>query len=187
MSLSLEHMFDACLGQWAGEGGRTGPIGYGRAAWPESLGAMSKRYDEPADVEEGVDAGIEAFWWRGRRYRVRQILSRWREAGGWWESAADTAQPWARGESKEILRVDASPDPHSVSAETSAGATSRVSAETPARTGAAGVTTATALFAARTGGHHPAGRRRVRTPVAGTYELSHDLRKGTWTLLRIWD
>lgn len=140
---------------------------------------MSKRYDEPADVELNSDAGIEAFWWRGRRYRVRRVLTRWREAGGWWDSAADTAQPWARGESKEILRVDAFPDPNAP-----------VSAEPVAATrtsGPARVTTATALFAARSGGHHPAGRRRVRMPVAGTYELSRDLRKGTWTLLRIWD
>lgn len=171
---------------------------------PESLGIeMSKRYDEPADVEVDAEAGIEAFWWRGRRYRVRRVLSRWREAGGWWESAADTAQPWARGESKEILRVDAFPDPQKgpqgsvsaetprdrVSAETPGAGSGRVSAETPGGVsgGVAGVTTATALFAARSGGHHPAGRRRVRAPVAGTYELSRDLRKGTWTLLRIWD
>jgi hypothetical protein len=157
----------------------------GRKAW----GTMAKRYDEPADVELNIDAGIEAFWWRGRRYRVRRVLSRWREAGGWWESAADTAQPWARGESKEILRVDAFPDPQvpeRVSAETPIAGRRSVSAETPAGR-LAGVTTATALFAARSGGHHPAGRRRIRAPIAGTYELSRDLRKGTWTLLRIWD
>lgn len=147
---------------------------------------MSKRYDEPADVEADAGGQIEAFWWRGRRYRVRRILSRWREAGGWWESAADTAQPWVRGESKEILRVDAFPDPQG-SASQEPPPRERVVAEARSPAGVAGVTTATALFAARSGGHHPAGRRRVRAPVAGTYELSRDLRKGTWTLLRIWD
>ncbi|MGH2830994.1 MAG: DUF6504 family protein, partial [Actinomycetota bacterium] len=77
---------------------------------------MSKRYEEPADVE-APDGVVAVFWWRGRRYRVGAVLSRWREAGGWWESAADTAQPWARGDSKEIWRVDAAPEPADVVAE----------------------------------------------------------------------
>ena len=108
---------------------------------------MSKRYEEPAEVE-APEGPIEAFWWRGKRYYVRQILCRWREAGGWWETSEDTrvggrdlssnhVQPWTRGDAREIWRVDAQPE---------------------------------------TNGLPP-----------GTYELSHDLRRGTWSLFRIWD
>ena len=102
---------------------------------------MSKRYGEPIDVE-APDGSIEAFWWRGKRYFVRQVLCRWREASGWWEGgendgAAEHAQPWARGEAREFWRVDAQPE---------------------------------------TNGLPP-----------GTYELAHDLRRGTWSLFRVWD
>jgi uncharacterized protein DUF6504 len=111
---------------------------------------MSRRYEEPADVE-APEGTIEAFWWRGKRYYVRQVLCRWRESSGWWEPAGEgsgaqrngsppvngAAQPWARGEAREIWRVDAQPE---------------------------------------TNGLPP-----------GTYELSHDLRKGTWSLFRVWD
>lgn len=97
---------------------------------------MSKRYEEPAEVE-APEGTIEVFWWRGRRYRVRQVLCRWREASGWWEATGDTSQPWARGDAREIWRVDAQPEPNGL--------------------------------------------------PAGTYELSHDLRSGTWSLFRVWD
>src|SRR5439155_11897432 len=113
---------------------------------------MSKRYEEPADVE-APEGAIEAFWWRGKRYYVRQVLCRWREASGWWEPTGDggsgglkersgsppveRVQPWARGDAREIWRVDAQPETNCL--------------------------------------------------PAGTYELSHDLRRGTWSLLRVWD
>lgn len=66
---------------------------------------MSKRYQEPIDVEapEGM---LEAFWWRGKRYGVREVLCRWREAGGWWEQSD---KPWSSGEAREIYRIAAVP------------------------------------------------------------------------------
>lgn len=66
---------------------------------------MSKRYQEPIDVEapEGM---LEAFWWRGKRYGVREVLCRWREAGGWWEQGD---KPWSSGEAREIYRIAAAP------------------------------------------------------------------------------
>jgi len=69
---------------------------------------MSKRYGEPIDVEapEGM---VEAFWWRGKRYGVRQILCRWREAGGWWEASGAEERPWLAGDAREIYRIDAVP------------------------------------------------------------------------------
>jgi hypothetical protein len=97
---------------------------------------MSKRYEEPAEVE-APEGAIEAFWWRDRRYHVRQVLCRWRESSGWWDAPGDTAQPWARGDAREIWRVDAKPE--------------------------------------------------MNGSPAGTYELCHDLRRGTWSLFRVWD
>jgi hypothetical protein len=68
---------------------------------------MSKRYGDPIDVEapEGM---VEAFWWRGKRYSVGQVLCRWREAGGWWDDDG-TERPWQAGDAREIYRVDAQP------------------------------------------------------------------------------
>jgi hypothetical protein len=96
---------------------------------------MSKRYEDPIDVE-APEGTLEAFWWRGKRYSVRQVLCRWREAGGW-ENGGDSTKPWLAGDAHEIWRIDAQP---------------------------------------ATNGLAP-----------GTYELSHDLRGGGWTLFRVWD
>ena len=68
---------------------------------------MSKRYADPIDVE-APDGSIEAFWWRGKRYGIRQVISRWRESGEWWlDPSAD--RPWMSGDDREIVRVDAQP------------------------------------------------------------------------------
>ena len=70
-----------------------------------------KRCDEQIDVE-AASGRIEAFWWRGKRYRVRGILHRWRETGGWWEAEEAVGMgraPSMRGRAREILRVDTLP------------------------------------------------------------------------------
>ena len=100
------------------------------------VGAVSKRYAEDVTVE-APEGSLESFWWRGKRYIVRQVLCTWREAGGWWEPSSEPAQPWARGDSREIWRIDAQPETNGL--------------------------------------------------PAGTYELSRDLRSGSWTLFRVWD
>ncbi|HLW15883.1 MAG TPA: DUF6504 family protein [Actinomycetota bacterium] len=69
---------------------------------------MSKRYEEPIDVE-ATDGSVEAFSWRGKRYRVRTVLGRWREAGGWWRADDDADRPWLSGDAREIVRIDAIP------------------------------------------------------------------------------
>lgn len=48
---------------------------------------MSKRYDEPIEVEigKGIPSSLEAFRWRGRRYGIEQLLKYWREAGEAWD------------------------------------------------------------------------------------------------------
>ena len=69
---------------------------------------MSKRYAEPIDVEAS-DGSVEAFWWRGKRYHVRQVLCRWREAGGWWRASGEQDKPWTADDAREVLRLDAKP------------------------------------------------------------------------------
>lgn len=69
---------------------------------------MSKRYEEPIDVE-APEGSLEAFWWRGRRYSVRQVLCRWRETGGWWQASGGAERPWLAGDAREIWRIDAQP------------------------------------------------------------------------------
>lgn len=61
-----------------------------------------RRFDEPIQVRHGLteadaDAAAEAmqFLWRGKLWTVREVLSRWRETGPWWQSAMARA---ARGE-----------------------------------------------------------------------------------------
>ena len=43
------------------------------------------------DAPEVLTVGGEPveFTWRGRRFRIHSVLSRWREAGGWWNRASD--------------------------------------------------------------------------------------------------
>jgi len=67
---------------------------------------MSKRYGEPIEVEAS-DGSVVAFRWRGKRYQVRQVLCRWREAGGWWRSSGEEDRPWLTGDAREIVRLDA--------------------------------------------------------------------------------
>lgn len=69
---------------------------------------MSKRYGDPIEVE-APKGSVEAFWWRGKRYSVREVLCRWREAGDWWTDVSDTAKPWQAGESIEVYRIEAVP------------------------------------------------------------------------------
>ncbi|MGZ4104481.1 MAG: DUF6504 family protein [Actinomycetota bacterium] len=67
---------------------------------------MSKRYGEPIEVEAS-EGSVEAFWWRGKRYHVRQVQCRWREAGGWWRASGEQDKPWTADDAREIVRLDA--------------------------------------------------------------------------------
>lgn len=54
---------------------------------------MTKRYREAIDEVEVTPHGEPGsgrprrFRWRGRRYRVLQVLGHWREEQGWWRRA----------------------------------------------------------------------------------------------------
>lgn len=55
-----------------------------------------RRFDEPISVRHPLtsamdDAVAMQFVWRGKLWRVRQVLARWRETGAWWDSAAAQA------------------------------------------------------------------------------------------------
>ena len=74
---------------------------------------MTKRYGEAIEVEV-PDGSVEAFWWRGKRYQVREVICRWRESGGWWLDA--DAKPWSAGDEREIYRIDTAPTTNGLAA-----------------------------------------------------------------------
>jgi hypothetical protein len=69
---------------------------------------VTKRYAEPVEVE-APEGPIEAFWWRGKRYQVREVLCRWRESDAWWEASGQRAKPWQASGEHEIVRLEAIP------------------------------------------------------------------------------
>ena len=69
-----------------------------------------RRYDDPVEVRRGMVRGAqgpvegpEQFLWRGRLWKVADVLARWVETGPWWQSPdADAVRgtdglPGARG------------------------------------------------------------------------------------------
>lgn len=75
------------------------------------LHPLTKRYDDPIEVELALLPGLEpggtpgtprplAFLWRGRRYTVQSLLKYWREAGEEWDPQ--------RARDHECFRVEAS-------------------------------------------------------------------------------
>ena len=59
-----------------------------------------RRYDDPVEVRRGMVRGAqgpvegpEQFLWRGRLWKVADVLARWVETGPWWQSSdADAAR-----------------------------------------------------------------------------------------------
>lgn len=49
-----------------------------------------RRYDDPVEVRRGMVGQQEApeqFLWRGRLWKVRDVVANWVETGAWWASA----------------------------------------------------------------------------------------------------
>ena len=50
---------------------------------------MARIMNKPADVTMGPGGRPVAFKWSGGRYRVREVLDCWLEAGRWWEQESE--------------------------------------------------------------------------------------------------
>ena len=53
-----------------------------------------RRYDDPVEVRRGMVPGPggrlegpEQFLWRGRLWKVRDVVAHWVETGAWWQSS----------------------------------------------------------------------------------------------------
>jgi hypothetical protein len=49
-----------------------------------------RRYDDPVEVRKGMVGSLEApeqFLWRGKLWKVRDVLAHWVETGPWWQSS----------------------------------------------------------------------------------------------------
>lgn len=49
-----------------------------------------RRYDDSVEVRKGMVGAVEApeqFLWRGRLWKVRDVIAHWVETGPWWQSA----------------------------------------------------------------------------------------------------
>lgn len=49
-----------------------------------------RRYDDPVEVRRGMVHGTEGpeqFLWRGRLWKVYDVVAHWVETGPWWESS----------------------------------------------------------------------------------------------------
>jgi hypothetical protein len=63
-----------------------------------------RRYDDPVEVRKGMVAGTEGpeqFLWRGRLWKVCDVVAHWVETGPWWQSSgvhavlgSDEADPY---------------------------------------------------------------------------------------------
>jgi Domain of unknown function (DUF6504) len=53
-----------------------------------------RRYDDPVEVRKGLVGAVEApeqFLWRGRLWKVRDVIAHWVETGPWWQSSGARA------------------------------------------------------------------------------------------------
>lgn len=51
-----------------------------------------RKYDDPVEVRKGLvgDPGVEGpeqFLWRGRLWKVREVVAHWVETGAWWQGS----------------------------------------------------------------------------------------------------
>lgn len=73
-----------------------------------------RRYDDPVDVLRG-EVAPDQFLWRGRLWKVREVVAHWVETGSWWAGAAQGAagssalDSSALAAEREVWRVEASP------------------------------------------------------------------------------
>ncbi len=72
-----------------------------------------RRYDDPVEVRKGLVTsagarleGPEQFIWRGRLWKVCNVVGHWVETGAWWRSPDPDGVPDLLAE-REVWRVEA--------------------------------------------------------------------------------
>ena len=74
---------------------------------------MSRLHVDAVEVQRHDDVPAQ-FLWRGRLYKVREVLSRWTESGGWWRSAGVLAlSAGDAGEADPLAPLETAPIPSS--------------------------------------------------------------------------
>ena len=139
-----------------------------------------RRYDDPVEVRRGMvngpggaQEGPEQFLWRGRLWKVCDVVAHWVETGPWWQSPGVHA----------VLGSDAGSDPVSdrtSSAERGAGGTA-TGVDLLAEREVWRVEAARGLAAARSG---PGSASGGTTFGAGVFDLVLDWADGSWQLAR---
>ena len=132
-----------------------------------------RRYDDPVEVRKGLVSGSqgqvegpEQFLWKGRLWKVSDVVAHWVETGPWWQSR----------EVAQVLGAEDAPGTASASAPRSA----------PERTQAA--VSAHDLLAEREVWRVEAGRGLAATGTGrGVFDLSFDWTRGSWVLTRALD
>ncbi len=62
-------------------------------------------YDDPVEVRRGESEGPDQFLWRGRLWKVREVLAHWVETAPWWQSSAPSGADLLV--ERELWRVEA--------------------------------------------------------------------------------
>jgi hypothetical protein len=130
-----------------------------------------RRYDDPVEVRRGMvdgpggrQEGPEQFLWRGRLWKVRDVVAHWVETGPWWQSA-DVHAVLGAGDAPGAQGATRAP-----------GATATVTAGVRAD-----------LLAEREVWRVEASRGLAATHAAGgpgLFDLVFDWADGTWALTR---
>lgn len=123
-----------------------------------------RRYDDPVEVRKGMvggNEGPEQFLWRGRLWKVSDVVAHWVETGPWWQSSGVHA----------VLGSD------EATGEPDEGGAVAVQQDLAAEREVWRVEAARGLAAARTSGG--AGK--------GVFDLVFDWAEGSWQLARCVD
>ena len=126
-----------------------------------------RRYDDPVEVRKGMvgdTEGPEQFLWRGRLWKVSDVVGHWVETGPWWQSSGARA---ALGDEEPTER--------------SGGVvTGVISGDLAADREVWRVEASRGLAAAR-------GTATASGPGRGVFDLVFDWAQGSWQLARCLD
>ena len=136
-----------------------------------------RRYDDLVEVRKGRVTGTgggpvegpEQFLWKGRLWKVREVVAQWVETGPWWQSGGVHA----------VLGADAPEDPHGW-----ADPADPADPLTPLRSGA---DRGHDLGAEREVWRVEAARGRAVDLGHGVFDLVFDWADGSWRLTRCLD